>query len=75
MLHSPLTAAPVPATLIPYFVAAPIRVGETAVRLPDLKVRFHDAATMYQPTPEVRPCRRMTAAPLWALAPGGDKAV
>ncbi|PNW88325.1 hypothetical protein CHLRE_01g024400v5 [Chlamydomonas reinhardtii] len=31
----------------------PVRVGETSVRVQDLRVRFFDVATLYQPPPEV----------------------
>ncbi|PNH07473.1 Trafficking protein particle complex subunit 8 [Tetrabaena socialis] len=36
-----------------YQLNAPVRVGESAVRVQDLRVRFYDVATFYQPQPEV----------------------
>ncbi len=34
--------------------AVPVRVGESSVRVQDLRVRFFDVGTLYQPPPEVR---------------------
>ncbi|GLC57223.1 hypothetical protein PLESTB_001201000 [Pleodorina starrii] len=36
-----------------YQLNVPVRVGESSVRVQDLRVRFYDAATLYQPPPEV----------------------
>lgn len=44
--------------LLPTALTVPVRVGETSVRVQDLRVRFFDVATLYQPPPEVRRFRR-----------------
>ncbi|GIL54165.1 hypothetical protein Vafri_9740 [Volvox africanus] len=35
-----------------YQLNVPVRVGEASVRIQDLRIRFYDAATLYQPPPE-----------------------